>query len=55
MSLSDWCKKNGYDGVTKECIVSAFQSKDPVVQKHAKKERIKQMIEGRYGKEKERR
>ena len=32
---------NGYNGVTKECVMSAFQSQDEKVQKLAKKEMIK--------------
>lgn len=32
---------NGYNGVTKECVMSAFQSQDKKVQNLAKKEMIK--------------
>ena len=28
-TMEAWCKKNGYDGVTKECLLSASQQADP--------------------------
>ena len=52
ISLKNWCLSNGYNGVTKECILSAFQSQDEKVQSMAKKQMIKGMS---YGKEKEKR
>ena len=55
VSLRDWCEKNGYDGITKECVNSAFNSPDPKVQEQAKREKLKQMIEGRNVKEEKRR
>jgi hypothetical protein len=41
LTLSSWCKKNGYGGVTEECILNAFNSDDPKVQGLAKKEKLK--------------
>ena len=41
ISLQNWCMSNGYNGVTKECVMSAFQSQDEKVQKLSKKEMIK--------------
>ena len=26
--MESWCKKNGYPGVTKECLLSASQQED---------------------------
>ena len=52
VSLKNWCQSNGYNGVTKECIRSAFQSQDEKVQSMAKKQMIKGMS---YGKEKDNR
>ena len=43
---------NGYPGVTKECITSAFQSPDDKVQKLAKKEMLKGILYGKEEKEK---
>ena len=43
--LKDWCAKNGYGpGVTKECVLSAFNSNDPGIQKLAKREKLKGLI-----------
>lgn len=36
-TLKDWCTKNGYNGVTRECVMSAMQNNDPKVNKMAKK------------------
>ena len=52
ISLKNWCLSNGYNGVTKECILSAFQSQDEKVQSMAKKQMLKGMS---YGKEEEKR
>lgn len=52
VSLKNWCESNGYNGVTQECIRSAFQSQDKKVQSMAKKQMIKGMS---YGKEEEKR
>ena len=52
VSLKNWCLSNGYNGVTKECIRSAFQSEDEKVQSMAKKQMLKGMS---YGKEEEKR
>ena len=35
--MEAWCKKNGYEGVTKECVLSASQQQDPKLQEMAKK------------------
>ena len=43
--LKDWCAKNGYGpGITKECVLSAFNSNDPGIQKLAKREKLKGLI-----------
>ena len=44
ITLADWCNKNKYPGVNKECIVSAFQSNDPKIQELAKREKLKGLI-----------
>jgi hypothetical protein len=44
ITLADWCRKNKYPGVTKECVLSAFNSNDPDVQALAKREKLKGMI-----------
>ena len=35
-SIDQWCSANGYDGVTKECLISASQQADPKVVQMAK-------------------
>ena len=45
--------KNNYPGVTKACVMSAFQSDNPQVVELAKREKIKGVIEN--GKEEKRR
>ncbi len=45
VTLADWCRKNKYPGVTKECVMSAFQSDDPKIQAMAKKEKLKGVID----------
>lgn len=35
-SFTDWCKKQGYNGVTEECIKKGLKSKDKKVQARAK-------------------
>jgi hypothetical protein len=45
ITLKGWCSKNGYPGVTKQCVMSAFQSPDPQIQNLAKREKMKGMIE----------
>ena len=42
--LKNWCLSNGYNGVTKECVMSAYQSQDKKVQKMARKEMIKGVL-----------
>jgi len=44
INLSDWCKKNNYPGVTKECMLSAFNSDNPVIVKLAKREKLKGLV-----------
>lgn len=44
-TLRQWCEKNGYDGVTKECVTSAFQSPDPKIQQLAKRKKLEGMIQ----------
>ena len=34
--MSAWCKKNGYGGVTKECLLSASQQEDEKLSEMAK-------------------
>jgi len=45
-TLSQWCSRNGYPGVTEECILSAFGSNIPEVQKLAKNEKLKGIASG---------
>lgn len=35
-TLKQWCLSNGYNGVTKECVMSATQSNDPKLQNMGK-------------------
>ena len=35
-----YCKRNGFKGVTKECIEKGLKSKDPIVRKRANLARI---------------
>jgi len=44
ITLRGWCENNGYDGVSKECLVSASQSPDPKLREMVKKERLKGII-----------
>jgi len=44
ITLKGWCDKNGYPGVTKECVMSAFQSPNPDIQKLAKREKLKGLL-----------
>ena len=46
MTMKSWCAKNGYGGVTKECVLSAFSSSKPEILKLAKREKLKGMING---------
>jgi hypothetical protein len=34
-SFTDWCKKQGFDGVTKKCIAKGKKSKDKRIAKKA--------------------
>tara|TARA_R100001463_G_scaffold28418_7_gene65135 strand:+ start:315 stop:479 length:165 start_codon:yes stop_codon:yes gene_type:complete len=45
-TLREWCIKNGYDGVTKECVISAFNSDDDKVQQLAKRKKLEGMLNG---------
>ena len=42
-NLKEWCQKNGYDGVTQECVMSAYQSQDPKIQQMAKEATLKKI------------
>jgi hypothetical protein len=44
ITLKDWCNKNGYDGVNKECLLSAYQSENPNIVKLAKREKLKGLV-----------
>ena len=44
ITLRDWCIKNNYPGVTKECVMSAFNSNNSRIVDLAKKEKLKGMI-----------
>tara|TARA_Y100001963_G_C6487386_1_gene311808 strand:+ start:132 stop:290 length:159 start_codon:yes stop_codon:yes gene_type:complete len=44
ITLKGWCQSNGYPGVTKQCILNAFNSDDPNIQHLAKREKLKGMI-----------
>lgn len=46
LTLNSWCETNGYGTATKECIMSAFGSNDPHIQKLAKKEKLKGIANG---------
>ena len=46
VTMGEWCTKNGYSGVTSECVLSAFNSNDPKIQKLAKREKLKGMLNG---------
>ena len=48
-TLVGWCKKNGHPGVTKECMLSAFNSSDPEVQSLAKREKLKGLAAEKEG------
>ena len=46
ITLRDWCTKNGHKGVTKQCLLSAFQSENPKIQAMAKREKLKGVARG---------
>ena len=48
-TLSGWCKKNGYPGVTKECILSAEGSENKKLRKMAKEARLKNILKEEHG------
>jgi hypothetical protein len=43
-SLLEYCRVNGYGGVTKECIDSAFQSENPKIVEQAKRYKLNKMV-----------
>ena len=49
ISIKNWCRENGYPGVTKECMLSAFNSSDPEVQSLAKREKLKGLAAEKEG------
>ena len=53
VTLADWCRKNNYPGVTKECVLSAYGSSDPKIQELAKREKLKGVLKN-VGKEEKR-
>tara|TARA_Y100001938_G_scaffold145850_1_gene223456 strand:- start:4132 stop:4287 length:156 start_codon:yes stop_codon:yes gene_type:complete len=46
-TLRKWCESNGYDGVTKECVTSAFHSDNPKIQELAKRKKLEGIIDGK--------
>ena len=40
-TLNQWCKINGYEGVTKECIQSAMNQDNPKLNQMAKEHLIR--------------
>ena len=44
-TLNQWCKSKGYGGVTKDCVISAFNSSDENISKMAKREKLKGVID----------
>ena len=46
-TLRGWCEKNGYPGITRECVLSAFQSPDPKIQQLAKRKKLEGIIDGK--------
>jgi hypothetical protein len=43
-TLMEYCKVNGYGAITKECVESAFQSKDEKLVAQAKRYKLNKMI-----------
>ncbi|QDP57972.1 MAG: hypothetical protein Tp1124DCM412261_29 [Prokaryotic dsDNA virus sp.] len=43
-TMKEWCDKNGYDGVTKECLISASEQDDPKLKSMAKEHLSKGII-----------
>jgi len=43
-TLKQWCKNNGYPGVTKECVLSAVSSEDPKVKKWGKDAMVRNLV-----------
>ena len=46
-TLRGWCEKNGYPGITKECVLSAFNSDNPKIQQLAKRKKLEGIIDGK--------
>ena len=44
ITLTDWCTKNNYPGITKACVMSAFQSDNPKIVELAKREKLKGLL-----------
>ena len=43
-TLKGWCNRNGYPGITQECILSAMGSEDKKLQGLAKDARMKNIV-----------
>ena len=43
-TLESWCRANGYKGVTKECMLRAFNSTNEDIVNMAKREKLKGVI-----------
>ena len=39
-TFTAWCKRQGFDGVTEECIAKGLASKDPTTRKRANFARV---------------
>mgnify|MGYP003642542094 CR=1 FL=1 len=49
-TLRGWCESNGYVGISKECVLSAFQSPDPQIQQLAKRKKLEGLLPTTKGK-----
>jgi len=43
-TLKQWCESNGYTGVSKECVLSAFNSDNPDIQQLAKRKKLEGLM-----------
>tara|TARA_Y100001973_G_scaffold83376_2_gene123549 strand:- start:15408 stop:15563 length:156 start_codon:yes stop_codon:yes gene_type:complete len=43
-TITQWCRKNGYGGVTKECLSSAILSENDKIVDMAKKRKLQNLI-----------
>ena len=50
-TLKQWCRLNGYPGVTRECIISAVSSSDPKVAKWGKSAMVRNLASEETDKE----